>query len=125
MGPLAFQYKDGNGLAKQNAQIGDWVIIKWGAGTMFQASKGIVTQGGWRYLSSFNDVIGVVPANEMPDPETLCWDESETAMDTAAPVAEPEPSKLTDEDIARRLGTLGVNDARADGFSAPNVLRPR
>lgn len=88
MGPLAFQYKDGNGLAKQAAEVGDWVLIKWGAGTMFQASKGIVTAGGWRYLSSFNDVIGVIRAHDMPDPATLCWDESESALDgLTAPAA--------------------------------------
>jgi len=31
--------------------------------------------GGWRYVSSFNDVIATVPADKMPDPETLVWDD--------------------------------------------------
>ena len=77
MGPLAFQYKDGQGLSKQDAKIGDWVLIRWGAGTMFQASKGIVVTGGWRYISSFNDVIGIIGAADMPAPETLEWEEGD------------------------------------------------
>jgi hypothetical protein len=76
MGPLAFQYKDGEGLKRQAASIGDWVLIKWGAGTMFQAGRGILTEGGWRYLSSFGDVIKIIPAADMPDPATLCWTDS-------------------------------------------------
>lgn len=140
MGPLAFKYKDyddekGNTLARaffkkhgREVQEGDWVLIKWGAGTMFQASKGIVLEGGWRYLSSYNDVVGIIRAEDMPDPSTLCWDESETAMDDGKPSPAPEPveeRKLTDEDIQRRLGALGPNDARADGFGAPSVIRAR
>jgi hypothetical protein len=112
MGPLAFQYKDGVGLSKQSAEIGDWVIIKWGAGTMFQAQKGIVVSGGWRYLSSFNDVIGVVPANEMPDPATLCWDES----DEAGPAVD-QPGFNFD---SRK--EVAVN---ADGLGAPSIIRAR
>lgn len=77
MGPLAFQYKDGQGLSRQEANIGDWVLIRWGAGTMFQASKGIVVTGGWRYISSFNDVIGIIAASDMPDPDTLEWEEGD------------------------------------------------
>lgn len=131
MGPMAFKFKDfdterGEHLARFNARIGDWVLVKWGAGTMFQASKGIVTEGGWRYLSSYNDVVGIISAEDMPDPATLTWDESETAMDAPKQGELPiEPQKLTEEDIQRRLAALGPNDARADGFSAPNVIRPR
>jgi len=77
MGPLAFNYKDGTGLTKQDANIGDWVLIRWGAGTMFQATKGIVVTGGWRYISSFNDVIGIIGAADMPAPETLEWEEGD------------------------------------------------
>jgi hypothetical protein len=83
MGPLAFQYKDGTGLQKQAAAVGDWVLIKWGAGTIFQATKGIVTEGGWRYVSSFGDVIKIIPAADMPDPATLCWDEDDTTNEPA------------------------------------------
>lgn len=115
MGPLAFKYKDGDGLSTQDAKIGDWVIVKWGAGTMFQAQKGIVVSGGWRYLSSFNDVIGVVPANEMPDPSTLCWDESETAMDNPeAPGAKQDAFNFDNRrDIA----------LNASGLGAPAIIR--
>lgn len=77
MGPLAFNYKDGEGLQRQKANLGDWVIIRWGAGTMFQASKGIVVSGGWRYISSFNDVIGIIDAKDMPDIDTLEWEEGD------------------------------------------------
>ena len=77
MGPLAFHYKDGGGLTKQDANLGDWVVIRWGAGTMFQATKGIVVSGGWRYVSSFNDVIGIIAASDMPDPSTLEWEEGD------------------------------------------------
>ena len=77
IGPLAFQYKDGQGLTKQDANLGDWVIIRWGAGTMFQATKGIVVSGGWRYISTFNDVIGIIAAKDMPNPETLEWEEGD------------------------------------------------
>jgi len=74
VGPLAFQYKDGVGVSRQSAGIGDWVLIKWGAGTIFQAGRGVLNAvGGWRYLSSFNDVIGILPAADMPDPSTLEW----------------------------------------------------
>jgi hypothetical protein len=77
MGPLAFQYKDGNGLSRQTANVDDWVLIRWGAGTMFQASKGIVVNGGWPYISSFNDVIGIIAASDMPNPDTLEWEEGD------------------------------------------------
>lgn len=77
MGPLAFQYKAGEGLKRQEAEIGDWVIIRFGAGTMFQAGRGIVVNGGWRYVSSFNDVIGIIAAADMPNPKTLEWEEGD------------------------------------------------
>lgn len=77
MGPLAFHYKDNEGLKRQEANLGDWVIIRWGAGTMFQATKGISVTGGVRYVSSFNDVIGIIAASDMPDPATLEWEEGD------------------------------------------------
>lgn len=76
MGPLAFQYKDGNGLSRQDAQIGDWVVIRPFAGTMVQGGK-LVANSGFRYVSSFNDVLAVVPAAHMPDPATLLWSEED------------------------------------------------
>lgn len=77
MGPLAFKQKDENGISKHEATIGDWVIIRWGAGTWFMPTKGIVVSGGWRYISTFNDVIGTVDAADMPDPATLEWEEGD------------------------------------------------
>jgi hypothetical protein len=73
MGPLAFAYKDGNGLDVQEVNIGDWVLIRPFAGTMVQSGQIMVTSG-WRYVSSFQDVIGIIPANKMPAPEALLWD---------------------------------------------------
>lgn len=73
-GPLAFSYKGRDGFTEQRAEIGDWVLIRWGAGTIFQAGRGLLNAvGGWRYLSTFNDVIKVIPADKMPDPATLEW----------------------------------------------------
>lgn len=74
IGPLAFKYKDGDGLVTQPASIGDWVLFKWGAGTTFIAGRGVTQPvGGYRYLSSFNDVIKVIPATDGPDPAMLAW----------------------------------------------------
>jgi hypothetical protein len=76
-GPLAFTYKDGEGgLAKHKIEVGDWVMFKWGAGTSFNPSRGVVVSGGWRYLSSFNDVIGWCKPEYMPDPATMCWEDT-------------------------------------------------
>lgn len=76
IGPLAFKYKvgDGEALATHPAAIGDWVLFKWGAGTTFIAARGVAQPvGGYRYLSSFNDVIKVIPAADGPDPAKLVW----------------------------------------------------
>lgn len=80
MGPVAFAYKDGDGLAKQAVEIGDWVMIRPFAGTMVQGGQIMVTSG-WRYVSSFNDVIGIIPADKMPKPETLVWENDEADED--------------------------------------------
>lgn len=85
MGPLAFSYKDGNGLSKQDAAIGDWVLIRPFAGTMVQGGQLMATTG-FRYVSSFNDVIGIIPSDKMPAAETLEWgDEAEKAAAAAPP----------------------------------------
>lgn len=101
IGPLAFHYKDGQGLTKQDASLGDWVIIRWGAGTMFQASKGIVVSGGWRYISSFNDVIGIIAANDMPDPDTLEWEEGDDEK-----LGMVQPNLPLEDDIGVRERTV-------------------
>jgi hypothetical protein len=97
MGPLAFKYKDGTGpdgkgISGQEVKIGDWVLIRPFAGTMMQAGK-LISTFGWRYVSSFNDVIGIIPAEHMPAADTLEWDSSEPTpqevANAAAPAAEP------------------------------------
>lgn len=93
MGPLAFTYKDGSGnLARQDVKIGDWVVIRPYAGTMMAGGK-VQVSGGFRYVSSFQDVLGLVPADKMPDPATLLWTEDEEKP-TAAPVTEPLPNNV-------------------------------
>jgi hypothetical protein len=76
MGPLAFAYKDGDGLSRQDAKIGDWVVIRPFAGTLLQGGK-IIVNGGWRYVSSFQDVLALIPSDKMPDPATLLWENAE------------------------------------------------
>lgn len=86
MGPMAFTYKDGEGLQKQAAAIGDWVVIRPYAGTLLQGGK-INANGGWRYVSSFNDVLAVIPTDKMPDPATLRWedDDAQATFDYRGP----------------------------------------
>lgn len=84
MGPLAFQYKDGEGLSRQDVKIGDWVVIRPFAGTLMQGGK-LTVNSGWRYVSSFQDVLAVIPADKMPDPATLIWTEEDAQAKTPAP----------------------------------------
>lgn len=81
MGPLAFQYKDGEGLSRQKVEIGDWVLIRPFAGTMMQGGK-LMANTGWRYVSSFQDVIGIIPSEHMPASETLEWEYAEQTAAT-------------------------------------------
>lgn len=91
MGPMAFAYKDGEGLQRHNVRIGDWVVIRPFAGTLIQGGK-LMSTSGWRYVSSFQDIIGIVPAELMPDPATLIWDdESEALPFNVTPVAPKTP----------------------------------
>ncbi len=94
MGPLAFSYKDGSGadgvgIKRQDVKIGDWVIIRPFAGTMMQGGK-LYESGGWRYVSSFQDVIGLVPADKMPDPATLQWEAEDVHAPPPAAVAKTD-----------------------------------
>jgi hypothetical protein len=74
MGPMAFKFNDGDGMKTHDAKVGDWVLFKWGAGTTFLAGRGVsMPVGGYRYLSSYADVIKVIPAADGPDPATLSW----------------------------------------------------
>ena len=94
MGPLAFTYKDGNGLARQDVKIGDWVVIRPFAGTLMQGGKLQITSG-WRYVSSFQDVLGLLPADKMPDPSTLVWDDAEEPPKTATQAEWPNNVRET------------------------------
>ena len=94
MGPLAFTYKDGNGLARQDVKVGDWVVIRPFAGTLMQGGKLQVTSG-WRYVSSFQDVLGLLPADKMPDPSTLVWDDAEEPPKTATQAEWPNNVRET------------------------------
>jgi co-chaperonin GroES (HSP10) len=94
MGPLAFTYKDGNGLARQDVKIGDWVVIRPFAGTLMQGGKLQITSG-WRYVSSFQDVLGLLPADKMPDPSTLVWDDAEEPPKTATQAEWPSNVRET------------------------------
>jgi len=88
MGPLAFTYKDGSGdIAKQDVKAGDWVIFRPYAGTQTMGGK-VVGNGNWRYLSSFQDIIGIAPSDKMPDPATLAWDDDEETKPVVAPAKE-------------------------------------
>lgn len=85
MGPLAFNYKDGGAegsLKKQAAEIGDWALIRPFAGTMIQGGQ-IMVNSGFRYVSSFGDIIGIIPADKMPDPGTLQWEAVSVHADAA------------------------------------------
>lgn len=100
MGPLAFNFKDGTGLQVQEAKIGDWVVIRPFAGTMLQGGK-LYESGGWRYVSSFNDVIGIIPAKDMPDPSTLVWE-----ADNVHAAPPPEAAKTLPADVGVRERTV-------------------
>ena len=64
MGPLAFQYRKGeDGFASHKAKIGDWVLFRPFAGTMIQGGQ-LMATNGYRYVSSFNDIIGVIFAED-------------------------------------------------------------
>ena len=87
MGPLAFVYKDAEGgLTRQPVSVGDWIIFRPYAGTQTIGGK-VAGAGNWRYLSSFQDVIGLVPADKMPDPATLLWDNDKE------PASPPKPKE--------------------------------
>jgi len=101
MGPMAFTYKDGEGLARQNVKIGDWVIIRPYAGTQMHGGK-LTQSTGWRYVSSYSDVLGLAPADKMPDPATLLWSEEEAEAllkATAEAAGVPVPDKKAPVDF--------------------------
>lgn len=73
MGPLAFTYKEDGKQVRQPIEIGDWVLFRPFAGTMIQGGK-IMVNSGYRYMSSFNDIIGTIKAEHMPAFESLEWE---------------------------------------------------
>lgn len=97
MGPLAFQYKDGNGLSRQDASVGDWVVIRPFAGTMVQGGK-LQATAGVRYVSSFQDVLAIIPNDKMPDASTLIWDDKAGEnVDYRPPVEQEAPGAFNFE----------------------------
>lgn len=126
MGPLAFSYKDGEGIARQEAAVGDWVLIRSYAGTQMQGGK-LALNTGWRYVSSFADVIGLIPFDRMPHPDMLLWSEDEAEAllkktaaaagvdaKTLSSVEVPGDNKITDEEREQRLA----------GLTAAGTLKP-
>lgn len=88
MGPLAFVYKDAaGGIAREDVKVGDWVEFRPYAGTQTIGGK-VTGLGNWRYLSTFQDVIATLPADKMPDPATLLWDENDEAAAPTVPTHE-------------------------------------
>lgn len=101
MGPLAFTYKDATGTTqRQDVKIGDWVVIRPFAGTLLQGGK--IQPGGWRYLSSFQDVLSILPASKMPDPTTLLWDEDEGQQAVEGAAVDPAKEAASDFDYQNR-----------------------
>lgn len=75
-GPIAFGYKDAEGFQRGSevAGPGDWVLFRPFAGTLMQGGK-VNVNFGFRYISSFNDVIGVIPKEHMPAADAFIWEE--------------------------------------------------
>lgn len=90
-GPLAFSYKDGDGLSRQTAEIGDWVLIRPFAGVMMTGSQAKTINCGFRYVSSFADVIGIISASAMPDPSMLDWTGEEPSEPKTAEEVPSQP----------------------------------
>jgi len=97
---------------------GDWVLIRPFAGTMIQGGQIMVTSG-WRYVSSFQDVIGIIPSDKMPDPDTLIWDENDEDPEVVPPV----PVDPYAETVRERT-TYAGNVPNADEVFPPKRMRP-
>lgn len=90
MGALAFAEKHEDGVKRvrvflnrektkwRDPQIGDWAVFRPFAGTMLEGGK-MVASFGYRYMSSFNDVLGAVAPEFMKNVENLTWDDDEPA----------------------------------------------
>lgn len=133
MGPLAFSYKDGtkegDGISRQEVEIGDWVLIRSYAGTQMQGGK-LAVNTGWRYVSSFNDVIGLIPSDKMPHPDTLLWSEeqAEALLRKTAAAAGVDPATLSNQPRQATPADNVITDeeraARLAGLTAAGTLKP-
>lgn len=96
LGPLAFWFKDGKGeMTRDDVKVGDWVIFRPFAGTQVMGGK--VAGSNWRNLSSYTDIIGVIPPDKMPDPATLLWTEEETEAVAPKPPANAVPENVREK----------------------------
>lgn len=113
MGPLAFSYKGPDGLEVQKAGIGDWALIRPYAGTMVQGGQIMVTSG-WRYVSSFQDVIGIIPRDRMPDPSTLIWEAEDVhaAPKPQATADDPWKENIRERVVYGDLSGVSASEAR-------------
>lgn len=113
MGPLAFSYKNGEGgISFQTVNVGDWVVIRPFAGTLVQGGKMQLTSGV-RYISSFQDVLAIIPADKMPDPASLIWNDDDAA-----------PLKTADE-ISEQLRRSANPSMSKSGDILPDGVRER
>jgi hypothetical protein len=88
------------------------VLIRWGAGTMFTAGRGMLNAvGGWRYVTSFNDIIKIFPARVMPDPATLEWTDEGIVDDISQLVAKPDVPLGLDAGVRERT-VYGVGNGQ-------------
>ena len=86
-GPLAFAYKDIKGeFVRHPIEVGDWVTFRIYAGT--ETTGGKISVSKWRLLSSFQDITGYVPADEMPKHDFL-WTEADVEARTMTPGPKP------------------------------------
>lgn len=107
MGSLAFTEKHADGVVRpvrvwldkertesRDPAVGDWAVFRPFAGTMVQGGQ-LMASFGYRYMSTFNDVLGVVAPHFMPDVKKLTWDDAnpaEAQEELKFPVAAgPEP----------------------------------
>ena len=111
MGALAFAEKHGDEVRRvrvwidaartkwRDPQVGDWAVFRPFAGTMVTGGK-LVASFGFRYMSSFNDVMGVIAPEFMPSVESLLWDDKDTQQaEMNFPTASGGDVKPLDEEL--------------------------
>lgn len=103
----------------RSPEVGDWAVFRPFAGTMVAGGK-LVASFGYRYLSSFGDVMGVVDPKFMPAASDLLWDDEDDGHDQAAmnfptatgegtvkPVAEELPPGVRERTVYPKEETRG------------------